>query len=137
MEDHCEQLLGQYIPRRSNIEDPFYRDFCNKYKEIGIESRKRELLFKFVSEVSRRVCEGWFIVFDTLTVSDEHYHRLFAGDEISDEVRDYTRRVQYACTGKQSCPEQCQYFNGYGRRRQVWSFAYSCHLDVEKFAGLC
>ena len=58
------------------------------------DSRKSELLWRLQMELSRRVREGWFVVFNTLTVSSDNVEVVFKRG--SDEWRKYVQRIDNA-----------------------------------------
>mgnify|MGYP000494816243 CR=1 FL=1 len=58
------------------------------------DSRKSELLWRLKMELTKRVREGWFVVFNTLTVASDNVDVVFKRG--SDEWRKYVQRIDNA-----------------------------------------
>lgn len=88
------KIFGQSMtrPRTSPIEPEISRAM-DALKDSGIRARVSEHMFRICQEFER--CKsGWYVVFNTLTVSPEHYDAVFApGSTI---WRDYVRDVDRA-----------------------------------------
>lgn len=62
-------------------------------KQKMIEARKSELKWRLKSELRQRVNEGWYVVFNTLTVRTECMDEVFAKG--SDAWRKYVGKISY------------------------------------------
>ena len=59
-----------------------------------VQARKQEMIDRLRNELVARARQGWFVVFNTLTVRSDHLDKVFARG--SNEWRKYIQRVQYA-----------------------------------------
>ncbi|UOF79416.1 replication associated protein [Microviridae sp.] len=69
-----------------------YEEFMKVLKERCLEARKCELLSRLFLEMQQRVSQGWFVVFNTLTVNNDNHKEVF-GDENSTAWTDYVRSI--------------------------------------------
>lgn len=78
-ESQCRSLFGGwYIGRYRKRTEPFVEAYLDLLTEHGKKARALERQFLLDIELREKQNLGWFLVFNTLTVSDEHYHRIFA-----------------------------------------------------------
>lgn len=101
--DHLDRLFGDKRLRTA-VPDALYGAFLENLRHRGAEQRRGQLLFRFNSELARRVSDGWFVVFNTLTVDADAYDRVF--ELGSTAFKDYVRRYARA-TGD---PDNHRYF---------------------------
>jgi hypothetical protein len=123
VEDHCKQLFGDFIENRDrsreyldNMRDELYRDpgnwtlrniyedfyhytvmqerFKRNVKWRMQDARKKELLFRLENEIMLRKSQGWYMIFNTLTVDRDHYGSVFSAGSAA--WNDYIRRVERA-----------------------------------------
>lgn len=75
--DQKEAIFGAISRNRSN--PPIWlRLMMDKLKDKGAAARMSENKWRMVEEVTLRVEQGWFIVFNTLTVDNPHYKEVFS-----------------------------------------------------------
>lgn len=91
-----EDLYSQYSVKPVQAR-PMSR-IMRRYFEILGERRasicKSRMVSRIMLELEHARREGWFVVFNTLTVNPEHYHAVFASG--SDHWRTYVRQVDRA-----------------------------------------
>lgn len=62
-----------------------------RFREGSVNARRAEMVFRLREELSQAARLGWFVVFNTLTVEDWSYRRVFS--EKSSAFRNYIRAV--------------------------------------------
>jgi len=123
--DHADELFGRNVRRKANYERRFKQferelsicerpDVRRAYNQLRIEkgileeasrqnyaNRKSDLNARLTLECELRIQEGWYPIFNTLTVENEYYEKVFAvGSKVwSDYVRLFDRAVSIASFG--------------------------------------
>lgn len=157
LEDHSKELLGFYIPRKDRSErnlkelrektdmsDPnqvkklkfeeftfnCIEKFKRKWRTDCIEARANELLLRLAYELLTRNKEGWFVVFNTLTVSDYNLRRVFEkGSRIfSNYISKIDRDVGRKIYGKWKKAKEAR------KRGDIWHTYFSV-IERGKEAG--
>jgi len=76
-------------------EEEYTVTYLEKFKRImklgSQNARKQEQIFRLYSEVYKRSKENWYIIFNTLTVSDQHIETVFKKD--SKIWTNYVRKI--------------------------------------------
>jgi len=125
IEDHSNLILGYYFPRRAShrkglnhlenlvrsgqIDDltlellerekfsvSQYEEFFKILRQRCLAARKADLLNRLFIEMNLRVMQGWFVVFNTLTVDNQNHEEVFGGENStswSNYVRSLDRSV--------------------------------------------
>lgn len=90
--------------RRSSIEDAMLENL----KLNGLEGRRSELTVRIELEVYEKLYRGWFLVFNMLSVADDHYDAVtFRGSEaFAQYIRKITRDVGAAVYGSKKAYER-------------------------------
>lgn len=79
----------------------FYESYLNDVKVRCLQARKNELLTRLRLEVLQRVNEGWYLIFDTLTVEPRYEKVVFGKGSTawSDYIRSFTRYLSIESDG--------------------------------------
>lgn len=97
-----ETIFGDpNIDRRSTPEDPLMIEMLDVLKKGCRKARVSELRWRMEAEIEQRVNQGWFVIFNTLTVSPRYYEEVFeAGSRCwRDYIRSIDRLVGRECYG--------------------------------------
>ena len=93
--DDLRSIFGGAVDGdKKSAGEPWVIEMLAKCKERGIAARINEHRFRLCEEIVHRVGQGWFVVFNTLTVEPYHYESVFARG--STAWKDYIRRVNRA-----------------------------------------
>jgi len=67
----------------------------------GKDQRQKQHTFNLMCELAHKTEKNWFVVFNTLTVRQGHYYKVFSKDskEFKNYVRQFEREVNEATTG--------------------------------------
>ena len=98
--EHSEFFFGRYIPRVGKY-TRFERVLLDKVRGRCLSARKNELLFRAELAVTSAVRDGWFVLFNTLTVAPEHEATVFSvgSRAFSEYIRAMERKVHRAVHG--------------------------------------
>ena len=99
VEDDCAAVFGFYIPRRLRRDrTPAELAFFKRFRDATRVGRRAELEYRLLVELRLRLAQGWFLVFDTLTVHPDCYRQVFSlGSQC---WRDYIQRWRRAVGGR-------------------------------------
>lgn len=114
-EDHCIKLFGSFTPfkydprmrlnayerygaakevlERERYKVNFLQSLLDKYEEFGRLACKTEVLRRLKLEIEHRNAQGWYFVFNTLTVSPEYFSKVFPESGSSTVWTDYVRSL--------------------------------------------
>lgn len=97
IEEHSRNLFnGRFYKSKLVIKsDPLINQFIKNFKKGSINARKRDSLALLRLECQERANQGWFFVFNSLTVDNEYLSEVF--DARSSAWSDYIRSVDRAC----------------------------------------
>ena len=68
VKNHMIDVFGEYLKPTSNNLNSFERSFIQSVKDNGIKARVGELVWRIKSELSNTTEQGWFCIFQTLTI---------------------------------------------------------------------
>lgn len=91
IEEHSKKLLGVYSKPRKIHNNPVFNKFMELFRDGNIKSRVRDLKALLFWESKMRIDQGWYFVFNTLTVTDASLKGVF--DARSSAFSDYVRSV--------------------------------------------
>jgi len=123
--DHADQIFETNIKRKANYKRRFAefdrllklnndKEIRKKYNQLRIEkailedvakqnyaNRKTDLESRLTYECELRVKQGWYIIFNTLTVDTQHYNSVFevGSKKWGDYVRRFDREIATASYG--------------------------------------
>jgi len=92
--DHLDDLFGDYRVRTGKQEDPLTVAVLARAREAAVEARRAELGARLIWAMSERHDEGWYAVFDTLTVRPGMEDAVFAPR--STYFQQYIKRWRHA-----------------------------------------
>lgn len=91
--EHLNSIFG-VTAKRSSVGDPLIAAMIESIQAKSILARIREISWRIEEEVSLRASEGWYIIFNTLTVRPGDYKKVFENGSYC--WRDYVRCVERA-----------------------------------------
>ena len=92
IKDHSIYLFGKYVPR-SRGTDHFVNTTLDNIAQSSRDARKNALILRLENELELRVSQGWFVVFNTLTVRNEREVFSRKSNAWKNYVRSYQRSV--------------------------------------------
>lgn len=106
IEEHSRMLFGgnfyrnRYMGKRNPVIDRFLENF----KAISLKARQRDMEALLRLEAYQRYAEGWYFVFNTLTVGNEYLKEVFdAGSSAwTNYIRSVDRSIGIKCYGSWS-----------------------------------
>jgi len=90
--DHCIQLFGTFNKQKyqqnckDKQKDRLLAAIIEQLKQCSIEGRKSELMKRLSIEMEERLSQGWYMVFNTLTVAPGHMANVFPKERIKNNV---------------------------------------------------
>lgn len=86
--------------------DDFTQELVEMMNRLGKEQRAAQHRFNINAEVAYRVTQGWYVVFNTLTVRPGAYYQVFNkhSKEFKNYVRNYQREIDEAEYGTRNAP---------------------------------
>ena len=97
-EEHSIEIFDDYVKRNSNNHRAITKIFLRNLREQTKAARKEELTNRLMYEIAEAHGKDWFVVFNTLTVRNEHIDEVFENSKIWQE---YIRCVSAAVGGKE------------------------------------
>ena len=99
VEDHCRYIFGDYMPlvRQGAVKDTIAAAIYNSARKKTTRARVSQLMYLLTAEFEYALANGWFVVFNTLTVADWSHDIVFSKG--SRAWTDYVRRVERASPG--------------------------------------
>jgi len=97
LDDHLDRLFGDLRIRRrvgKPDPDPVVRAALRRAAESAQSARKSSTLWRFQQALATATDAGWFVFFDTLTVSPDQYWRVFSSGSL--EFNRYIQRWRRA-----------------------------------------
>lgn len=93
--DMVRDVFGpRFAAPAAEAPEPWIREYLSDLKASSIRARVSDHRWRVIEEMVDRTGSGWFAVFNTLTVADEHYSTVFSQGSLA--WRDYVRRVDRA-----------------------------------------
>ncbi len=91
--DELEWIFGKMLNGgRRSVEEPWIRNVLKELKAQCDRARVQELCWRLKEEIICRSADGWFVVFDTLTVEPSEYEKVFKTGSVC--WREYIRRIE-------------------------------------------
>ena len=96
---HLTAIFGDdYMPIRPGKRSPLLRSLLLRARMVSCTARQRELFTRFRYELMERHHAGWYVIFNTLTVSDWYFDDVFSQNSLV--FRDYVRSVDRAVAAR-------------------------------------
>lgn len=93
--EHLSSIFGLSLSdRKASVGEPWLAHALKEMKIGCQKARVSEHEWRVKEEISQRSVDGWFIVFNTLTVNPQHYDAVFSKGSLC--WRDYIRDVERA-----------------------------------------
>lgn len=110
---HMLELFGDYKQPNSNRPiDSGEKKLLDALRVANREARVRSQKARIQLELMQRDYEGWYLIFNTLTVAPEHYNSVFYGGD-SRAFEKYIMKMKYrvglACYGKAKIEKGAEY----------------------------
>ena len=96
--EHVIAIFGEYIARGKGQQKPVMKRMLHNMHEKGTAIRRQEHVTRSILEMQQRNHEGWFIVFNTLTVNAQDYEKVFENGSTC--WIKYKQRLEYAIRGR-------------------------------------
>ena len=91
--EHCQQVFGFYAPRRSTQSDTD-RIFWHCVKAKARKQANSQFMFRLIQEAYLRKSQGWYPIFNTLTVDSRYMDIVFGkGSRV---WRNHIRKIERA-----------------------------------------
>ncbi len=91
--EHLNSIFGLSLDdKRSTVCEPWLASVLLSMRSSSRKARVAEHEWRVKEEISFRVRQGWFVVFNTLTVRPEHYSTVFSVGSLC--WRDYIRNIE-------------------------------------------
>jgi len=95
IEEQCKRIFGVYLkPSNKNL-NSFELEFLSNLKDKGSYARTVEMRYRIEQELIERTNQGWFVIFQTLTVRDGCQKEVFSkgSKAFYNYIRNFDRSV--------------------------------------------
>lgn len=97
----CDWIFQNLPPPKTPQHDDYTAELLQLLTEKGQAQRAAQHRFLLTTEIAHKTKEGWYLIFNTLTVRQQSYFRVFnkSSTEFKNYVRNFERRITEAYTG--------------------------------------
>ena len=92
LEDQVKTIFGEVVSGdRASPTEPWIQEYLKNMAAKAAQGRISEHRFRVIEEITNRTRQGWFVIFNTLTVNAREYDKVFAVGATA--WKNYVRRV--------------------------------------------